>query len=75
MTTLDEAVSCACDEAEDVLDAFVFMAIWETDRAVQQARQDKGKYETCFRVVFEAVTKEWQRRKALKGSDSVCSPG
>ncbi len=57
MTSLDEAVQQACDEAGDVLDAFVYMAIWEVNRSTDGS--------TCFRIAFEAVTKEWQRRKAV----------
>lgn len=64
MMNLDEAVEHACDEANDVLDTFVYMAIWEVEVADARCAQN-GVYTTCFRLAFEAVTKEWQRRKAL----------
>ena len=65
---LGEATKIACKE-KTLIDALTFMAVWEADRAIQQALEysktgkataSDGKcYDTCFKVCFEAVMRQW----------------
>jgi len=67
---LNEAVIKACKE-KTLLDALSFIAIWESERAIQQALEfnktkvstsSEGKcWDTCFKVCFESVIKQWQK--------------
>ena len=65
---LNQAVARACQEAS-LVDALTFIAVWESERAIEQARQfdrtgiptgsDGAGWDTCFRSCFMAVMKAW----------------
>ncbi len=57
---LIEASAAACREPTLVA-ALTWIAVWETERVVKQAR-DNMQWETCFRVCFEQVTCDWAAR-------------
>lgn len=68
---LNEAVRRACQEPT-LLDALSFIAVWECQRAIEQAHAYKltgistaasGGWDTCFRVCFSAVMGEWSKRE------------
>jgi hypothetical protein len=58
---LTEAAAKACEELT-LIDALVYISVWETERIVKQARANET-WETCFKVSFEEVFKEWFKRK------------
>lgn len=51
--TFDKAIARACEEPS-LLKALVWVAMWENDRAVKQAREH-SRWETCFERMFEGV--------------------
>lgn len=55
---VDEAVKKACEQ-KTLVDALTYIAIWECDRAVQQALHSQGLYETCFEVCLSKVLTLW----------------
>lgn len=65
---LDEAVRKACEQPS-LVDALTWIAVWESERAIQQARRffetgtstaaHGGGWDTCFKVCFERVMKEY----------------
>lgn len=66
--TLQEAVAKACQEPT-LVDALVWIAMWENDRAVHQAlrntesgqRDPNGRlWDTLFRRCFEEVLKQYK---------------
>lgn len=68
--TLKEAVARACQEPT-LLDALAWIAIWETERVVQQAirneksgerNPDGSQWDTCFRLAFKDVMEHWNPR-------------
>ena len=68
--TLKEAVSKACEEPT-LLDALTWIAVWESERVVQQARKiyergvrtpDDSGWDTCFRVCFDSVMRAWKKK-------------
>lgn len=70
---LKEALERAVEEPS-LLDAFVFIAVWECERAIQQARRhfktgergpDGQGWDTCFGMLFRNVEKEWQTRRVI----------
>lgn len=50
---LEEAVTKAC-EMPTLVDALTYIAIWETERVVKQARENST-WTTCFKVCFDMV--------------------
>ena len=71
---LKEAVNRACQEPS-LVDALTFIAVWECERAISQAREfdrtgvrtgaGDAAWDTCFRFCFSAVMKEWSTRVKL----------
>jgi len=68
---LEQAVERAVREPS-LADALAWIAVWECDRAVQQALSAErgnntagngGTYETAFKLCFERVTQTWYRGK------------
>lgn len=68
--TLREAVARACQEPT-LLDALAWIAIWETERVVQQAirneksgerNPDGSQWDTCFKLSFQDVMSTWNAR-------------
>lgn len=69
---LNDAITTACKE-KTLVDALTFIAVWENERAIQQALEfyktkvstsSEGKcWDTCFKVCFEAVILHWQKEK------------
>jgi hypothetical protein len=69
-TTLTEAVERACQEPT-LLDALTWIAVWECERAIEQAYAFKltgvstaanGGWDTCFRSCFSAVMEAWAKK-------------
>jgi len=65
-----EAVARACKEPT-LPDALAWISVWENDRAVKQALRnteqgirnpDGSLWDTCFRVCFEMVLREWEKK-------------
>lgn len=68
--TLKEAVARACEEPT-LLDALTWIAVWESERVVQQARKfyetearnpDGSGWDTCFRACFAPVMQAWEKK-------------
>jgi hypothetical protein len=62
-----EAVERACQESS-LVEALAWLAVWETDRVVQQAVEchltgistaTYGAYDTCFQTLFRALITKW----------------
>ena len=53
MKSIDEAVKRACEE-ETFVKALSWIAIWETERIVKQARENK-QWDTMFEYLFKQV--------------------
>lgn len=60
--TLIEASRRACEQPS-FIDALTWIAVWETERVVKQARR-QSTWETCFRVCFEQVSSDWATKGA-----------
>lgn len=67
---IKEAVGIACGQPT-LLDALVYIAIWDTEHTVVQVKRhfetgettpEGAGWETCFRTCFEAVFEEWQKK-------------
>ena len=56
---IKEAVDRACEEAT-LLDALTFICIWESERIVKQARNNK-QWETCFKVCLKKVMEKYNQ--------------
>lgn len=67
---IDEAVKRACEEST-LLDALSWIAVWESDRVVRQAKHffETGErtgahpgtaWDTCFEICFKQVFEEWK---------------
>jgi hypothetical protein len=54
-----EASKEACKQPT-LVEALTWIAIWESERIVRQARENET-WETCFRVCFERVMKDYSR--------------
>jgi hypothetical protein len=68
---LDEATTNACKE-KTLIEALTHIAVWESERAIQQALASKGdKWNTCFRTCFESVIKQWQTENESKTIDLI----
>lgn len=52
-----QAVERACREPT-LIDALTWIAIWESERAIQQAKANPT-WETCFKHCFTNVMKQW----------------
>jgi len=71
---LTQAVAQACKE-NSLVDALTYIAVWESERAIVQAREfdrtgirtgaNGGAWDTCFRVCFAAVMEAWSREHIL----------
>lgn len=59
---IDDAIAEAL-KRDSLLDAQVYMCIWETERIVEQARKNPI-WDTCFTRVLREVTKAWSDRAA-----------
>jgi len=71
--TIDQAVARACEEPS-LLDALSWICIWESERAIKQARERYGSgtdgagWDTCFRVCLKRVMESYRNRSgALRG--------
>lgn len=72
---LSQAVARACEE-NSLIDALTYIAVWESERAIAQAREfdrtgirtgaNGGGWDTCFRSCFTAVMESWEKRVAEK---------
>ncbi len=58
---ISEVVELALKE-DTLLDALVTGCIWESDRAIKQGLENKGKYETCFRFVLKQILDRWEEQ-------------
>ena len=77
---IDEATKSACKEPT-LLDALTWIAVWETERVVQQAKKyfetgvstasHGGGWDTCFKVCFQRVMEAWEK----KGQSAVHPAG
>ena len=66
---ITEAVKTACQEPT-LLDALTWICVWESERAINQARFNLGSgsdragwnagWDTCFRICIEHVMKNYQ---------------
>jgi len=54
---LTEAVNLACKE-ETLLAALTFICTWETERVVEQARENK-QWDTCFNICLGRVMQKY----------------
>jgi hypothetical protein len=65
---VDEAVRKACEQPS-LVDALSWIAVWESERAIQQARRffetgvsttgtDRG-WDTCFKFCFQLVLEKY----------------
>lgn len=43
-----------------LIDALTWIAVWETERIVKQARSNE-QWDTCFRICFQQVFDDWAR--------------
>lgn len=71
---LTEAVEKACQEST-LLDALTWIAVWECERVVKQAREfartgvstsATGRWDTLFRMCFAGVMEEWAKKELAK---------
>jgi hypothetical protein len=64
---LDEAVKIACQEPT-LLDALTYICVWESERAILQARFNHGSgsngagWDTCFKICLKEVLYRYQRK-------------
>ena len=62
-----EAIERACQEPT-LLDAQTWICIWESERAIKQARENYGSgtdgagWDTCFKICLKEVTEEYWKR-------------
>jgi len=61
--TFSDIVRKACEQPT-LLEALTWIAIWETDRAVRQAREGV-QYDTCFKFLFEQVFQCYEATQRL----------
>lgn len=69
-----EAANRACEEPT-LIDALTWIAVWESERAIQQAKEyfetgvrtgsHGGGWDTCFRISFEYVMKRWEEKERV----------
>ena len=61
---IDQAVARACEEPT-LLDALSWICVWESERAIKQARERYGSgtdgagWDTCFRVCLKCVMESY----------------
>jgi hypothetical protein len=70
---LDEAVRTACEQPS-LVDALSWIAVWECERAIRQAREfdrtgiktagNGGCWDTCFKTCFEQVIYHYSSENA-----------
>lgn len=79
---ITEAVKRACEEPT-LLDALTWIAVWESERAIEQAHAYKmtgvstgaqGGWDTCFKVCFSLVMEEWSKNGAVNGPQGFQGP-
>lgn len=80
--TLDDMVSEACKKST-LVDALTLVAIWESERAIEQAKNyfltgistadNGGGWDTCFKVCFEAVMKAYPTENSNHEDNSIRS--
>lgn len=68
---IDEAIKRALEEPT-LIKALSWIAVWESERAIQQARRyfetkvptgsHGGGWDTCFEYCFNRVSEAWSRR-------------
>ena len=58
---LIESVKEACTKPT-LLDALTYVAIWESERAIKQAKENP-QWETCFRFCFKEVMKNYKKEE------------
>lgn len=72
----DQIVERACQEPT-LVDALVFAAIWENERAIKQAVECEkskistashldAKFDTCFGLLFKSIIKTWNHFEKSK---------
>ena len=81
---IDQAVARACEEPT-LLDALSWICVWESERAIDQARNrygsgtDDAGWDTCFRVclkrVMESYNVEFSGADKPRLSDSAGTQG
>lgn len=67
---LNEAVARACQEPT-LLDALSFICVWESERAIKQARFNLGSgsngagWDTCFKICLGEVMLEYKKKEKV----------
>jgi hypothetical protein len=71
---IDAAVIEACKQPS-LIDALSWIAVWESERAIKQARvfHETGKpqgvdgagWDTCFKICFEKVFEHWTHPEGI----------
>ena len=71
---ITEAVNRACEEPT-LLGAQTWICIWESERAIKQARENYGSgtdgagWDTCFGICLKLVTEEyWKKNDRRTGA-------
>lgn len=59
---ITEATKRACEEPT-LLDALAWICVWESERVVQQARENP-QWETCFKVCLRSVLDNYPQKEA-----------
>jgi hypothetical protein len=60
MLNLDQAKRQACKDGRTLDEALVWIAVWESERIVRQARESST-WDTCFEHCFTAVREYYQQ--------------
>lgn len=57
--SITEIVEQSCKQST-LAAALAYVAIWETERVVKQARQNPT-WDTCFEYIFNCVIDQWNK--------------
>ena len=66
---IDQAVARACEEPT-LLDALSWICVWESERAIRQARENYGSgtdgagWDTCFRFCLSRTMESYNQQNA-----------
>jgi len=64
--TLDAAIKRALDEPT-LIDALSFLSIWDTERAIAQAKRNNfASWETTSKYLFSSCIEQWKLQKHLQ---------
>lgn len=79
---ITDATARACQEPT-LVDALSWIAVWESERAIEQARKffetgvatgsNGAGWDTCFRFCFQQVMDAWEKRKGFSLVDAECT--